>query len=53
MKLALIPDRTGTTHLALEVTGHYLEIRTLLRHPLASLKLVWGWLRASHEGSSS
>lgn len=39
--------------IALAVNGHYLEVRTLLRHPLASLALLWQWLRASHDGSST
>lgn len=43
----------GTLHMALEVDGHYLEVRTLIRHPLTSLALLWSWLRASHEGSST
>lgn len=40
----------GSKHMALEVNGHYLELRTLVRHPLKSVALLWSWLRASHEG---
>ena len=52
MKLSHITVE-GTDRMALEVNGHYLELRTLWRHPLSSLVLLWTWLRASHEGSST
>lgn len=43
----------GTDRMALEVNGHYLEVRTLFRHPLTSLALLWAWARQSHEGGVS
>lgn len=43
----------GRHHFALEVSGHYLELRTLLKHPLTSLALLWSWLKASRDDGGS
>lgn len=43
----------GVQHWAIQIGNHYMELRTILRHPLTSLPLLWAWLMASrNEGGS-
>lgn len=43
----------GVLHWAINIGEHYMELRTLWRHPLLALPQLWAWLKASrNEGGS-